>query len=86
MRVCLLGGMCSHCSTPNPPAPNLDTEVLVGAEEQFAIYQYPGQNVARSPVQVLQHSEPGAAAALLPLEGEWGPACLLSFVIFSSSL
>lgn len=86
MRVCLLGGLSSHRSTPNPPASNLDTEVPAGAEEQFAVYQHPGQNVASGPLQMLQHSEPGATAALLPLEGEWGPARLLSFVFFSSSL
>lgn len=51
------------------PPPHLDTEVPAGAEGQFAIYQHPGQNVASSALQVLPHSQPGAPAALLSLEG-----------------
>lgn len=53
------------------PPPHLDTEVPAGAEGQFAVYQHPGQNVAGSALQVLPHSQPGAPAALLSLEG-WG--------------
>lgn len=55
------------------PPPHLDTEVPAGAEGQFAVYQHPGQNVAGSALQVLPHSQPGAPAALLSLEG-WGGA------------
>lgn len=46
----------SFHSPLNSPASNPGTEIPIGAEEQFTIYQDLGQKVASCPLQVLQCS------------------------------